>query len=110
MTLRSMRGFYATLIVSVFVCALTLLASALPAVAQTTGSATLRGTVKDVQGAVVNGATITLINEATNAERQTKSSEDGTYTFTTIAPGKYTLKSELQGFKTSVQSSLSIET
>ncbi len=110
MTLRSMRGFNATLIVSVFVCALTMLTSAPPAVAQTTGSATLRGTVKDVQGAVVNGATITLVSEATNAERQTKSSEDGTYTFTTIAPGKYTLKAELQGFKTSVQSNLSIET
>ena len=63
MTLRSMRGFYATLIVSVFVVSLTMLAGVIPAAAQTTGSATLRGTVKDPQGAVIRDAVVTLINE-----------------------------------------------
>jgi len=106
----SMRRFSATLIVSIFVCSLTILASVVPVAAQNTGSATLRGTVKDGQGAVVNGATITLVNERTKDERQTKTSEDGTYTFPALTPGTYTLKAELAGFKTSVQNNVAIET
>jgi len=110
MTLRSTRRLYATLIVSVFVFSLTILASVQPAVAQSTGSATLRGTVKDPQGAVIRDATVTLVSDRNKDERQTKTSEDGTYTFTALSPGGYTLKAELQGFKTSVKSDLTIET
>src|SRR6185369_16677174 len=100
------RRLLATLIVSIFVFSLT----ALSAVAQSTGSATLRGTVKDPQGAIVRGATVTLINERTKDERSAKSSEDGTYTFTAVAPGNYTLKAEASGFKTSSQANVTIET
>ena len=110
MTLPSMRSLYATLIVSVFVLSLTILANVQPVMAQSTGSATLRGTVKDPQGAIIRGATVTLMNDRTKGERQTKTSEDGSYTFTALSPGTYTLKVELQGFKTSVQSDLAIET
>src|ERR1044071_10267294 len=110
MTLRTMRRLYATLIVSVFVFSLTMLANVHPVAAQTTGSATLRGTVKDPQGAVLRDATITLTNERTKDERRTKSSEDGTYTFTAVSPGVYTLKAEAAGFKTSTQANVTIET
>ena len=106
MTSRSMRRLFATLIVSIFVLSLT----ALSVVAQTTGSAILRGTVKDPQGAIIRGATITLTNERTKEERQTKSSEDGTYTFPAVSPGMYTLKAEAGGFKTSSQANVMIET
>ncbi|HEX7334340.1 MAG TPA: carboxypeptidase regulatory-like domain-containing protein [Pyrinomonadaceae bacterium] len=110
MTQRSTRRLYATLIVSLFVFSLTILAGVQPAVAQSTGSATLRGTVKDPQGAIVRDATVTLVNDRTKDERQTKTSEDGTYTFTALSPGAYTMKVELAGFKTSVKSDLMIET
>ena len=105
-----MRGFYATLLVSVFVFSLTMLASVQPAFSQTTGSATLRGTVKDPQGAIIRDAIVTLINERNKDERQTKSSEDGTYTFAAVAPGTYTVKTEAAGFKTKTQTALAIET
>ncbi len=82
----------------------------IPAVAQTTGSATLRGTVKDPTGAVIRDAVITLINERTKDERQTKSSEDGTYTFAAVPPATYTIKTEVQGFKTKTQTGHAIET
>ena len=110
MTLRSMRRLYATLIVSIFVFSVAMLANVQPVAAQTTGSATLRGTVKDPQGAVLRDATITLVNERTKEERRTKSSEDGTYTFTAVAPGTYTLKAEASGFKTSSQPNVMLET
>src|SRR5678816_3165027 len=106
MALRSMRRLYATLIVSTFVFSLTMLASVQPAVAQSTGSATLRGTVKDPQGAVIRDATVTIINERTKDERQTKSSEDGTYTFSAVPPSTYTVKTEAPGFKTKTQTGL----
>ncbi len=106
MTLLGTRRLYATLIVSIFVFSLTTLS----AFAQTTGSATLRGTVKDPQGAIIRGATVTLINERAREERTSKSSEDGTYTFPAVAPGTYMLKAEASGFKTSQQANLTIET
>lgn len=105
-----MRSLYATLIVSAFVFSLTVLSSVQPAVAQTTGSATLRGTVKDPQGAIIRGATVTLTNERTSEERHTTSSEDGTYTFPAVTPGTYTVKTEAQGFKTKTQTGLAVET
>ena len=110
MNLRSMRTRYVTLIVSVFVCSLTILATVQPAGAQTTGSATVRGTVRDAEGALISGATVTLINERTKDERQGKSTDDGTYTFTAVAPGVYLVKAEAPGFKTSSQANVSIET
>jgi hypothetical protein len=105
-----MRRLYATLIASVFVFSLTMLANVQPAVAQTTGSASLRGTVKDPQGAIIRDAIVTMSNERTKDERQTKSSEDGTYTFTALTPGNYTIKTEAAGFKTKTQTGLAIET
>jgi len=106
MTSLAKRRLYATLITSIFMFSLT----ALSAVAQSTGSATLRGTVKDPTGAIVRGATVTLTNERTKDERSAKSSEDGTYTFAAVAPGSYTLKVEASGFKTSSQANVIIET
>ena len=110
MTLLVTRRLYATLIVSIFVFSLTVLSGVQPAVAQSTGSATLRGTVKDPQGAIIRGATVTLVNERTKDERSAKSSEDGTYTFGAVAPGSYLLKAEAPGFKTSQQANLNLET
>src|SRR5215831_12780936 len=77
--------------------------------AQVTGSATLRGTVKDPKGAVVPNATVTRINEGTKAERDTKSNDEGQYVFTAVVPGTYTVKVEASGFKTTNQSGVSVE-
>jgi hypothetical protein len=110
MTLPSMRSLYATLIAFVFVFSLTILVNVQPALAQTTGSASLRGTVKDPQGAIIRDAIITMVNDRTKDERQAKSSEDGTYTFTALTPGTYTVKAEAPGFKTMTQTGFAIET
>ncbi|HEV8430168.1 MAG TPA: carboxypeptidase regulatory-like domain-containing protein [Pyrinomonadaceae bacterium] len=110
MTSLGKRKLYATLIVSIFVFSLTVLSGVTPAVAQSTGSATLRGTVKDPQGAIIRGAVVTLVNEQKKDERSAKSSEDGTYTFTAVSPGTYTLKAEAPGFKTAAQTNLKVET
>src|SRR5262245_34906072 len=74
--------------------------------AQTTGSATLRGTVKDENGAVVAKASVSIVNEATKVERKTTTNQDGIYVLTTILPGTYSIKVEGAGFKKAEQTGL----
>src|SRR4051794_32226696 len=93
-----------------FLLCVTFLAAAQIAIGQTTGSATLRGTVKDPQGALVRGATVTLTNERTKDDRKAITKEDGSYSFTALSPGDYSLKVEASGFKTVDQSHVSVET
>jgi Carboxypeptidase regulatory-like domain/TonB-dependent Receptor Plug Domain len=94
-----------------FACALAgvlYMLAAPAALAQTTSSATLRGTVKDPTGAVVRDATVTLTNKQRGDQRQAKTSDDGTYSFTSVDPGAYTLRVEAGGFKVSEQTNLSL--
>ncbi|HMG32675.1 MAG TPA: carboxypeptidase regulatory-like domain-containing protein [Blastocatellia bacterium] len=84
-------------------CLLLLIATASAAFAQTTGSATIRGVVKDPQGAVVGGAMVTLVNERTKSERKTSTSDVGVYVFSSLTPDSYTVTVENAGFKTAQQ-------
>lgn len=77
-----------------------LLSGAATARAQVSTSATLRGTIKDPNGAVVAKATVTLISDRTQTERKTTTNSEGNYTFAAIDPGSYSLKVEGTGFKT----------
>ncbi len=67
------------------------------AFAQDTSS--VRGTVKDPQGNVVAGATVTLINPSTNASRTTTTRDTGAYSFDAVEPGDYRMEVEAKGFK-----------
>ena len=78
---------------------LTVLAFTSASLAQTSGSATLRGTVKDQNGAVVPNATVTLTLTSTKAERTAKTSNEGVYSLTSLTPGIYTLTTEASNFK-----------
>ncbi len=54
--------------------------------------------ITDAAGAVVAGATVTLTNDATGVKLNTKSNEVGSYTFSNLNPGRYTLFTEMAGF------------
>jgi hypothetical protein len=69
-----------------------------PCFAQTLG--TITGEVRDTTGAVIPGATVTVVNKATNATRTTVSNEVGLFDFPALPPGSYTVKTEIEGFKT----------
>ena len=71
------------------------------AIGQTISSATLRGEVKDPNGASVPNATVTLVSVDRGDQRQVKTSEQGAYSFTSVAPGKYNLKVEAANFSVS---------
>ena len=72
-----------------------------PCFAQTLG--TITGEVKDSTGAVIPGATVTVVNKATNATRPTATNEVGLFDLPALPPGLYTVKCELEGFRTSTR-------
>src|ERR1043166_8618928 len=60
---------------------------------------TITGAVKDSTDAVIVGAKVTLVHEATRVQRQTITSEAGDFTFSSVQPGSYTLSVDHPGFK-----------
>jgi hypothetical protein len=69
--------------------------------AQTTTAGSISGQVQDSQGAVVPNAKVTLINEAQGggSARELTTGPEGTYVFSPVLPGTYTLTVEAAGFK-----------
>jgi hypothetical protein len=74
------------------------IAGAAPALAQIEG-AEIRGTVRDGQGGVLPGVTVTLRNQDSGVTRSTVSIEDGSYRFAQLQPGHYSVSAELAGFQ-----------
>jgi Carboxypeptidase regulatory-like domain len=64
------------------------------------GTGLIGGQIKDEQGAVLPGVTMTLLNEATGVQRTTITDGEGRYRFPALGPGRYTVKAELQGLST----------
>jgi hypothetical protein len=64
--------------------------SASPAFAQQTGS--ISGVVQDSLGAVIVGATVTVVSAADAKEKTATSNQRGEFSVSGLAPGKYTVK------------------
>ena len=83
--------------------ALLLLLTATALIAQTTDTASIRGSVVDANGAAVSGAAITLDNLATGAHRTAQSDAHGGYTFGALpANGTYRIHIAGSGFAETV--------
>ncbi len=76
------------------------LTSSHPAYAQSASSGTITGTVTDASGAVVPGATITLVDPATKGTRTTVTNHDGAYVMPDVQPGTYNISATKAGFST----------
>ncbi|HEV2348302.1 MAG TPA: TonB-dependent receptor [Terriglobia bacterium] len=66
------------------------------------------GTVKDQSGAVIPGVKVSLTNEGTNLTVSTTSGADGSYIFSPVKIGTYSVSAEAQGFSKVVQSHLTV--
>ncbi len=66
------------------------------------GLSGISGTVLDESESVVPDAKVTVTNVATNVKSETKSGSAGTFNFTDLIPGTYSLKVEKQGFSLGV--------
>ena len=62
-------------------------------------TADLVGTIRDSSRAVVPGARVALTNQATGVSRSATTGGDGSYIFTSLQPGSYTLTAEAAGFR-----------
>src|SRR2546422_9848913 len=79
---------------------LILIALGITAAIAQTGSSNITGSVRDVNGAVVAGATVTAKNEATGVTSTQTTTDSGLYSFASLPVGNYTVTIEKQGFKT----------
>src|SRR5271169_6058629 len=59
----------------------------------------ITGTVTDSSGAVISGATVTLLGDQTKLNRTQTTSSSGSYTFVNLPIGSYTLSFTQQGFQ-----------
>ncbi len=70
----------------------------------------VRGAVKDPQGASVPNAKITLANAGTGVLRTTLTTGEGTYVFSDVDPGSYSLTAESPSFKRFEQKGMTVGT
>ena len=73
------------------------------------GRATLRGSVSDEFGASIVGAAVTL-TDAKGVQKTATTGPDGTYSFTGLTPGKYTVHAAAAGFATSENAGVDLAT
>jgi hypothetical protein len=79
----------------------------LPAMAQAVGA--IGGTVVDSSAAVLPGATVTLSSPGViGGDRTAVTDTRGTYAFTGLVPGTYSVKAELTGFRSAIQQNVTV--
>jgi hypothetical protein len=103
-THRFQRNFLATIFMTVGLAVF-----AMSAVAQSGSQGSVTVTVQDSSGAVIPGATLTLVALRTNDTRTAKTTDNGTYTFVNVGIGTYQLTIARSGYATKVYSSVLIE-
>ena len=63
-----------------------------------TAGASVKGVVFDPNGAVIPGATVTLVNQAGGLEQTTTTDDEGAFVYENLEEGSFTLKIECEGF------------
>jgi hypothetical protein len=61
-------------------------------------AASLVGTLADPQGRAIANATVALLRRADKSRRETKTDDQGAFSFETVGPGEYRLTAEAPGF------------
>jgi hypothetical protein len=87
---RRLLSIVATVLLSVLIVPLSAAAQG--------GTGQIEGTVRDEQGGVLPGVSLTLRNQDTGVTRTIVTESDGRYTFQALQPGRYTVTAELSGF------------
>jgi hypothetical protein len=87
---------------------LVLLGASLPVMAQSTFGSIV-GTVKDVSGGILSGASVSLVNNGTGAGSKSTTAANGDYSFVNLNPGKYRIVITASGFETVEFSDLDLQ-
>src|SRR5215470_1490763 len=105
------KYFRTALCTSVFEVFLVILVVALGAsivAAQSTGGR-IRGTVTDPTGGAIAGVKVTIINQATGAQRETETGENGEYIFLEVPVGTYEVQVNHAGFKKYIRKGVALD-
>jgi len=74
------------------------------------GVGAIGGSVADTSGAVLPGVTVSLLNPGLIGGTQTTvTDERGAYLFTRLVPGRYNVRAELSGFRTTIQENVIVD-
>src|SRR5512145_1158321 len=94
-----------------WLCAAALLIGLVPAAALAQSSATgsLSGTVQDPSGGVLPGATVRVMNPGTGLSQTTVTGTSGEWTIAALPVGRYEVAFELSGFKKLTRSDVQVE-
>ncbi|MBV9612937.1 MAG: carboxypeptidase regulatory-like domain-containing protein, partial [Acidobacteriaceae bacterium] len=72
------------------------------------GTATIRGTVTDTQGAVVPGARVEVKNVQTGVTTALVTDSDGLYVAPSLPIGEYQVQVQMQGFETALREKIAL--
>lgn len=73
-------------------------------------TATVLGSCRDTQGALLPGVSVTIVQEGTGRTQSAVTSGDGSFALPQLPPGLYALTAELAGFRRFVRRGLALET
>jgi hypothetical protein len=79
-----------------------ILSSAPPKASAQSDSGSINGQITDPGGAVIQGATVTIIDLGTNGAVSTKTNANGQYAFSTLRASRYKITVSAPGFKETV--------
>ena len=96
------QHFGATAILTAF------LLLAIPSLFAQSPTATVNGQVRDTTGAVVQDADVQLVNELTNVRYPTRTNNEGIYSINSVPSGSYRIQVSKVGFKTIIQSDITL--
>ena len=85
------------------------LVMAIPIMAQT-NKGTIKGSVTDQNGAVVQKAQVTVTNVETNAGRTVSAGDDGLYEVPLLDPGKYKVSVKAPSFPETIRENITVQT
>ncbi|MBA2602877.1 MAG: TonB-dependent receptor [Acidobacteria bacterium] len=102
---QSIRRTVSRLLVA---CAVVAAAATAPPVHAQLLYGSIVGTVTDAQGALIPGATVTIVNKETNFTREATTNEQGAYNLANVLPGPYDVTVALTGFREAVRTNVPV--
>src|ERR1700756_276833 len=103
--MKNTKYLKCTFLIPAILLAIGLLAIGAGTNAQSIVTGAINGTVTDASGAIVEGANVTVVSEATQETRTTVTGPGGTFQFSLLKPGRYSISVEKTGFRKAVQKS-----
>src|SRR5262245_46739187 len=104
--MRRMKTGIAEIAISIFLVFTIFLSSGL---AQQRPVGQIVGSVNDPTGATVPDCEVKLEDQATGAQRTTKSGSDGAFVFLNLQPGNYRVTLSAKGFRTVIYSNIKVD-